>query len=111
MIVGVLTKLDRSIPTGEVAHWLPFIRNEKEPLKNGWFCVKQPGSDAIKLGITWAQARKEEETFFAGWSDELDTVYHKYLTTSNLVERPSLILSDLILKRSVSLSHNHHMYS
>jgi Dynamin central region len=96
--IGVLTKPDR-IPTGEVANWLPFIRNEKEPLKNGWYCVKQPGSEAIKDGISWAQARKEEETFFAGWSEELDAVYHKHLTTSSLVERLSLILSDLISKR------------
>ena len=98
MIIGVLTKPDR-IPAGEVANWLPFIRNEKEPLKNGWYCVKQPGSKAIKLGITWAQARKEEENFFAGWSKELDAVYHKHLTTTSLVERLSLILSDLISKR------------
>ena len=82
-----------------MANWLPFIRNEKEPLQNGWYCVKQPGSKAIELGITWAQARKEEETFFAGWSEELDAVYYKYLTTSSLVERLSLILSDLISKR------------
>ena len=84
---------------GEVSSWLPFIRNEKEPLENGWYCVKQPGSKAIATGITWAQARKEEQAFFAGWSEELDAVYHKYLTTSNLVERLSLILSDLISKR------------
>lgn len=104
-IIGVLTKPDR-IPTGEVANWLPFIRNEKEPLENGWYCVKQPGSEAIKLGITWAQARKEEELFFAGWSDGLDPVYMKYLTTSNLVERLSLILSDLISKRFASVFHH-----
>jgi len=100
MVAGVLTKPDR-IPTGEVTNWLPFIRNEKEPLQNGWYCVKQPGSEAIKLGITWAQARKQEEIFFGGWTDELDAVYYKYLTTSNLVERLSLILSDLISKRFV----------
>ena len=105
-MVGVLTKPDR-IPAGEVANWLPFIRNEKEPLENGWYCVKQPGSEAIKRGITWAQARKEEEQFFAGWSDRLDPVYMKYLTTSNLVERLSLILSDLISKRFASVFHHH----
>ena len=88
---------------GEVANWLPFIRNEKEPLENGWYCVKQPSSKAIAMGITWAQARDEEEEFFDGWSDELDAVYHKYLTTSSLVERLSLILSDLISKRFVFL--------
>lgn len=88
---------------GELANWLPFIRNEKEPLENGWYCVKQPSSKAIATGITWAQAREDEQLFFAGWSDELDKVYHKYLTTSSLVGRLSVILSDLISKRFVLL--------
>jgi hypothetical protein len=50
-ILGVLTKPDR-IPTGEEANWIPFIRNEKETLENNWYCVKQPSSSDIKLGIT-----------------------------------------------------------
>ncbi|KAF8805211.1 hypothetical protein BYT27DRAFT_7258317 [Phlegmacium glaucopus] len=98
--IGVLTKPDR-IPTGEETNWLSFIRNEKETLENNWYCVKQPSSSDIKLGITWAQARKREAEFFAmtsPWS-ELDAVYQKYLKTSNLVDRLSSILSDLISKR------------
>ena len=101
-IVGVLTKPDR-IPSGEEKNWLPFIRNEKETLENNWYCVKQPSSSDIKQGITWAQARRREEEFFATtepWSD-LDAVYQKYLGTSNVVDRLSSILSDLISKRSV----------
>ncbi|KAF4620301.1 hypothetical protein D9613_001087 [Agrocybe pediades] len=98
--IGVLTKPDR-IPTGEEPNWLPFIRNEKEPLVNNWFCVKQPSSNDLKANPTWEQARKQEDTFFsstAPWS-ELDSVYQKYLRTGNLVDRLSLILSDLISKR------------
>lgn len=98
----MLTKPDR-IPTGEEPNWLPFIRNEKETLENNWYCVKQPSSSDMKVGITWAQARRREEEFFAmtpPWS-ELDAVYQKYLKTSNLVERLSALLSDLIAKRSV----------
>jgi hypothetical protein len=67
----VLTKPDR-IPTGEEPNWLPFIRNEKETLENNWYCVKQPSSSDMKLGITWAQARRREEEFFAmtpPWSE------------------------------------------
>lgn len=103
IILGVLTKPDR-IPTGEEANWLPFIRNEKETLENNWYCVKQPSSSDIKSGITWAQARQREAEFFAmtaPWS-ELDAIHQKYLKTSNLVDRLSSILSDLISKRSVS---------
>ncbi|KAF8991459.1 P-loop containing nucleoside triphosphate hydrolase protein [Cyathus striatus] len=98
--IGVLTKPDR-IPVGEESRWLPFIRNEKDSLDNGWYCVKQPGSNEIKKGITWAEARAQENEFFsmtAPWS-ELEAIHKKYLRTINLVDRLSAILSDLILKR------------
>ncbi|KAF8991460.1 P-loop containing nucleoside triphosphate hydrolase protein [Cyathus striatus] len=98
--IGVLTKPDR-IPVGEELRWLPFIRNEKDSLDSGWYCVKQPGSNEIKKGITWAEARAQENEFFsmtAPWS-ELEAIHQKYLRTSNLVDRLSSILSDLILKR------------
>ncbi|KAF8805241.1 hypothetical protein BYT27DRAFT_7224945 [Phlegmacium glaucopus] len=98
--IGVLTKPDR-IPTGEEANWLPFIRNEKETLENNWYCVKQPSSNDIKQNITWMGARRRENEFFSmtpPWS-ELDAMHQKYLRTSNLVERLSSILSDLISKR------------
>ncbi|KAF8959975.1 P-loop containing nucleoside triphosphate hydrolase protein [Flammula alnicola] len=72
------------------SNWLPFIRNEKESLENNWFCVKQPSSNDLKSNITWAQAR--------AWCD-LEGIYQKYLRTSNLVERLSSVLSDLISKR------------
>lgn len=101
--LGVLTKPDR-IPSGEAGNWLSFIRNEKETLTNGWYAVKQPGSQAIEQGITWAEAREQEDRFFAtesGWCD-LDLIYQKYLRTSNLVARLSEILSDLISKRFLS---------
>lgn len=102
---GVLTKPDR-IPQGEENPWIRFIRNEREPLENNWFSVKQPSSLEIKNGITWTEARKSEEAFFAGkypWS-ELDAIYRKYLGTEHLVERCSAVLSDLIAKRSALIS-------
>lgn len=98
--IGVLTKPDR-IPTGEEVNWLSFIRNEREPLENNWYCVKQPSSSDLKQKITWQDARRREDEFFsmtAPWS-ELDTVHQKYLRTANLVERLSSVLSELIIKR------------
>lgn len=98
--IGVLTKPDR-IPTGEEHNWISLIRNEKEPLDNGWYCVKQPSSSQLRNGITWAEARQSEDEYFASteaWTD-LDPMYQKYLRTGNLVERLSAILSDLISKR------------
>ncbi|PPR05458.1 hypothetical protein CVT24_008227 [Panaeolus cyanescens] len=98
--IGVLTKPDR-IPTGEEDNWIPYIRNEKEPLDNNWFCVKQPSSDELKTIKGWAAARKQEDDWFSSTSPwcELDGVYQKYLRTRNLVERLSSVLSDLISKR------------
>ncbi|KAJ7653846.1 P-loop containing nucleoside triphosphate hydrolase protein [Mycena rosella] len=98
--IGVLTKPDR-IPRGDEESWLPLIRNEQETLENNWYCVKQPSSQDLKQGITWEQARARENDFFSltpPWS-ELDPMYQKYLKTSNLVDRLSSILSDLISKR------------
>ncbi|KAJ7234502.1 P-loop containing nucleoside triphosphate hydrolase protein [Mycena haematopus] len=98
--IGVLTKPDR-IPRGDEENWLPLIRNEQETLENNWYCVKQPSSQDIKQGITWEDARARENDFFSltpPWS-ELDPLYQKYLRTSNLIDRLSSILSDLISKR------------
>ncbi|PBK85318.1 hypothetical protein ARMGADRAFT_1055445 [Armillaria gallica] len=98
--IGVLTKPDRIAP-GDETGWLNFIRNEREPLENNWYCVKQPSSSDIKNGITWAEARTKENEFFSmttPWA-ELDPMYQRYLRTVNLVERLSNILSDLISKR------------
>ncbi|KAJ7829557.1 P-loop containing nucleoside triphosphate hydrolase protein [Mycena leptocephala] len=86
--IGVLTKPDR-IPRGDEENWLPLIRNEQETLENNWYCAS-PG-----------KRRARENDFFAltpPWF-ELDPLYQKYLRTSNLVDRLSSILSDLISKR------------
>ncbi|KAG7091489.1 hypothetical protein E1B28_010520 [Marasmius oreades] len=98
--VGVLTKPDR-IDQGDENAWLGFIRGEEQCLHNHWFCVKQPSTSELNKGVTWAEARKRESDFFsmtAPWCD-LDAMYQKYLRTSNLVDRLSIILSDLIAKR------------
>jgi len=97
---GVLTKPDR-IPQGEEEEWLRFIKNSKEPLDNNWYCVKQPSSNDLKQNWTWQEARQKEREFFSmtlPWC-ELEATYQKYLRTSNLVERLSSVLSDLITKR------------
>ena len=103
--IGVLTKPDR-IPSGDEEHWLRFIRNDAEPLANGWFTVKQPGSNDLKSGITWAEAREQEKRFFtstAPWSSA-ETFCQRRFGTQNLTEALSKILSDLI-KRRCALPH------
>ncbi|KAH8818782.1 P-loop containing nucleoside triphosphate hydrolase protein [Flagelloscypha sp. PMI_526] len=98
--VGVLTKPDR-IDAGNERLWTPLIRNEEEPLKNNWYCVKQPSPSDLSSGITWQGARDQEVRFFethAPWS-ELEDMYKAYLGTPNLVERLSELLSDLIQEK------------
>lgn len=80
-----------------------FIRNDAEPLANGWFTVKQPGSNDLKGGITWAEARAQEKHFFtttAPWSTA-ETFCQRRFGTQNLTESLSKILSDLIKQRWV----------
>jgi hypothetical protein len=98
--VGVLTKPDR-IPTGEEPAWLRILRNETEPLINNWYCVKQPSSQEVAKGITYLQARRRENEWFTStqpWAS-LEPQYQRFLRTSYLTERLSLILSELIAKR------------
>jgi len=100
-VIGVLTKPDR-IPPGEEDRWLRFIRNEYETLDNGWYCVKQPNSKTLAQGISWTEARAQENEYFSmnpPWSS-LESTYQAYLRTVNLTERLSIILSELISKRS-----------
>ncbi|KAI6160830.1 P-loop containing nucleoside triphosphate hydrolase protein [Pisolithus thermaeus] len=98
--VGVLTKPDR-IPLGEEESWIRLIRNEVEHLDNNWYCIKQPSSHDISLGINWVEARNMEKKFFAEerpWSG-LDSHLHQFLGTGRLTERLSAILAELIARR------------
>ncbi|KAI6014111.1 hypothetical protein PISMIDRAFT_109943 [Pisolithus microcarpus 441] len=98
--VGVLTKPDR-IPQGEEESWIRLIRNEVEPLDNNWYCVKQPSSHDISLGINWVDARNMEKQFFATkkpWSG-LDSHLRRFLGTGRLTERLSAILAESIARR------------
>ena len=99
----MLTKPDR-IPYGDENIWISLIKNEDRPLKNNWFCVKQPGAKELAERPGWKQARAQEAEYFsstAHWT-ELDPLYQEYLRTENLTIRLSGLLSDLIAKRSVS---------
>ncbi|KAF9234014.1 P-loop containing nucleoside triphosphate hydrolase protein [Melanogaster broomeanus] len=98
--VGVLTKPDRIQP-GDESSWIKILRNETEPLVNHWYCVKQPSSKELSMGITWGEARSQESEYFTytrPWCD-LEPQYQQYLRTSNLTERLSVILSELITKK------------
>ncbi|CCM06033.1 uncharacterized protein FIBRA_08279 [Fibroporia radiculosa] len=99
--IGVLTKPDR-IQVGDEDRWIKLLKNEFPTLTlaNGWFSVKQPDSRALASGITWSEARCQEHEFFANtapWSG-LPIQFQNHLETTNLTERCSDILSELIAK-------------
>lgn len=101
-----MTKPDR-IPEGDEELWLRLIRNEEETLKHTWYAVKQPSSADLRDGISWEEARKSEDTFFstqAPWCD-LDPGSQRQLRTSNLINRLSDLLSDLIAEKCVHLAY------
>ncbi|EIW80172.1 hypothetical protein CONPUDRAFT_57692 [Coniophora puteana RWD-64-598 SS2] len=98
--VGVLTKPDL-LQLGDEDFWIDLIRGKNVPLSNKWYCVKQPRPDEVKKGITWHDARANEETFFATrdpWAS-LPDEFQRQLRTANLTDRLSGILSDLIAAR------------
>ena len=98
--VAVLTKPDR-LPPGEEHSWLLLLRNARERHKHGWHCVKQPSSDDMRDGITWAEARQAESSFFREtepWSS-LDAFVRGRLGTVPLTKSLGETLFALIAKR------------
>jgi hypothetical protein len=103
VITGVLTKTDR-IPRGDHDRWVPIVRNEDNTLFHGWFAVRQPDTEDIERGITWEEARAQENSFFeqtSPWAG-LDPKDRQKLGTENLMRCLSRILSNLIARRYVS---------
>jgi hypothetical protein len=101
LFTGVLTKPDR-IPATEEDNWVPYIRGEREDTTM-WFCVKCPNSEAIKLGVTWEEARRDESLWFSRkvpWAT-LEEAYRQRLGTANLTRCLSDKLCDLIAERFV----------
>ncbi|KAI0060571.1 hypothetical protein BV25DRAFT_945522 [Artomyces pyxidatus] len=103
--VGVLTKPDR-IPKGTEKKWLDYVRGEKDSLVCGWYAVKQPDSESLRLGTTWAQARFYEDNFFTEkpWA-ELYPPWRRHLGTKNLVAKLCELLAELVHKRIPELSN------
>ncbi|KAI0319289.1 P-loop containing nucleoside triphosphate hydrolase protein [Amylostereum chailletii] len=97
--IGVLTKPDR-IPAGEEDIWLRMIKADGGE-KIDWYCIKNPGSKAIKGGITWEESRTQEREFFSQvppWVT-LEWIYSQRLGTDRLTHRLANTLTELITRR------------
>jgi hypothetical protein len=76
------------------------LSGDKERLLHGYYVTKQPGSDDLKLNLSFDDARAQETVFFsqAPWSN-LDSHKRSRVGTANLTKGLSRLLSELIDKR------------
>ena len=105
---GVLTKPDTltvgAIHTKQL--WLDILegRNDKFPLKLGYYCTRQPDEDERKAGISNADARQAEADFFARTEPWCLSPHHAHFGTRNLVSSLSMLLTKIIDERFVGHS-------
>ncbi|KAG8958379.1 hypothetical protein FRC03_009190 [Tulasnella sp. 419] len=98
--VGVLTKVDRIEP-GTSSKWVNILKNRDNSLKNGWFCVKQPNARELEAGISWEDARDNEDAFFRlndPWAS-LESKYRRRMGSKGLADYLSTLLSDLVSQK------------
>ncbi len=96
--VGVLTKPDTlsSGSTKARSMWLEVLEGRRHSLRHGYYCTRQPDDDERTRGITGADARAAELSFFqstAPWSGS--THQHRF-GTANLVQNLSSLLTHII---------------
>ncbi|KIO22299.1 hypothetical protein M407DRAFT_216722 [Tulasnella calospora MUT 4182] len=97
--VGVLTKVDRIQPCDE-ERWLQILRGDELVLRNGWYCVKQRGPKELEAGVTWEEAKVQEQNFFSTetpWCD-LEGSLSGRVGSKALSVKLGNILSDLVSK-------------
>lgn len=100
---GVLTKPDR-IEDQQEPQWTRFVTGGFNPLRNGWYCVKQLGTTGREAGLTWDEARNLELEYFEnapGWS-EIPEEHRSHLGSRNLASKLGQVLSSAMQRRSVS---------
>lgn len=101
--IGVLTKPD-TLTVGAVKskeNWLAVLEGHRFKTTHGYFCTRQPDDGERARGITAAQARAAEHTFFnstAPWSTSQQR--HRF-GTEVLVDNLSRLLSKVIDERWV----------
>lgn len=96
--IGVLTKPD-TLTAGAVKskeNWLAVLEGRRDKTTHGYFCTRQPDDDERTKGITSAEARKAEKTFFESTSPWSGSKHRKRFGTENLVENLATLLSKVI---------------
>ena len=97
---AVLTKPDR-IATREHEAWVRLLENQTERFRHGWHCVKQSNQQQLDEGVSWAEARHNEISFFdqtPPWSTLEESIKSR-LGTKFLTQHLGSILFELICQR------------
>ncbi|KZT66613.1 hypothetical protein DAEQUDRAFT_714663 [Daedalea quercina L-15889] len=98
--IGVLTKPD-TLTAGAIKqqeNWLDVLegRNVQHRLHHGYFCTRQPDDADRRAGITAAQARTAEATFFARTAPWSRSSQKHRFGTANVVKTLSALLTNII---------------
>ncbi|KAJ7061772.1 P-loop containing nucleoside triphosphate hydrolase protein, partial [Mycena amicta] len=108
--IGVLTKPD-VVPSGsnKRSEWLEILegrsKRDQHTLHHGYYCTRQPDDDERKDGVTSADARRTEATFFAQTVPWSKTTDRGRFGTENLVLTLSTLLVEIIAQRLPDIAH------
>ncbi|KAI0693477.1 P-loop containing nucleoside triphosphate hydrolase protein [Cytidiella melzeri] len=96
--IGVLTKPD-TLTVGAVKskeNWLAVLEGRHLKTAHGYFCTRQPDDAERARGITPAEAREAEKTFFSTTNPWSTSKHRQRFGTENLVDSLALLLSKVI---------------
>jgi hypothetical protein len=108
--IGVLTKPDRLQSDDRVDNWVEVLRGEAFAKGHGYYVVKQPSQNDLKKGMAHAEARAQEEAFFASefWTSRFEG-FEALQGTSKLQKVLSQKLASLILECLPTISQKVHL--
>jgi len=97
-IPGVMTKPDMLTIGSTKARdlWLDVIEGRRHSLTHGYYCTRQPDDAERSRGITSADARVAESTYFKDTSPWSTSVHKHRFGTNNLISTLSTLLVQII---------------
>src|SRR6266436_562471 len=81
--------------------WLDVIEGRRHPLAHGYYCTRQPDDAERSGGITSANARIAESTYFNDTSPWSTSVHKHRFGTNNLISTLSTLLVQIIKEACV----------
>ena len=76
--------------------WLEVLEGRRHTLHHGYYCTRQPDDEERSRGITGANARAAELTFFESTKPWAGSNHRHRFGTTNLVQNISRLLTQII---------------